>query len=832
MAILQAFDCALAYPLQSGFSLGQLSLILLVDLMVAPVKLESEHVPLLLQVCLVYWDHYTPLVQEEAREMLVHLIHELVISKIEDNETAPNKGEIEDFVEAIRGSKPTISWNYQDSDNKDDQKGTPVPTAMSYVTNQLIDIFSIAYPNIHESWAKTTLNWATSCSVRHVACRSFQIFRCMLQSLDKPMLSDMLARLSNTIADEAPEVQSFSMEILATLRAIVGALEGADLLKFPQLFWVTCACLNTVNEREFIETLELLDVLLSKVDLSDPAVVKLLTEAQPEKWEGIFEGIMPLVYKGLKSGNALDKTIHIINKTANIPNSNLIGNESRLLFSVLANVLEYLRVFDPDESEPPSIESADGLATAAEADGHLNLARVLGDFYQGRYTSKEAFLPAVLKAVEQAYFPKADLKSLIFLIGLLTNRLPWLIINVIDTLLLLIPRIDMRSPDVLSLGPDLISPLLRLLQTQYCNKALGVMDQITSLSATPDDKHYLRMSMISADSKNLRKEFDRTKSLYGIPEVTGWSVPMPAINSNITRANVHAVFYTCASSAAEQAQAAATPDIEFDSEDFHSGSYFSGRSETSFLDDISHLDDNSGDILSKLDSLDDFFDDDTSSDNKYLSTYSDVTIRGYNSESPHTGASFYDQQTAPILENSLGRTPSTSSSHNPYTDSRPQTAMHYYSTRATPTSNYYNNYTSHSDQNSINSDSAPSRPTLHSRSVTSPSNPTPNNHPTTTLEMASESEIIEDPVFSDDERSTTGHGAAASVLEGVVRRARSTAAKRLATGITGADGKEYGQRELLRGQGPRLRSKSQAPNSPQVPKVPEAFLNLGSEARR
>ena len=793
--------------------------------MVSPLKLHNDHVPLLLQVCLVYWDHYTPLVQEEAREMLVHLIHELVISKIDDDTTTPKKSDIEDFVETIRESKAAISWSYQESDNKDDQNGARVPAAMSYVTSQLIDVFSIAYPNIHESWAKTTLNWATSCSVRHVACRSFQIFRCMLQSLDKPMLSDMLARLSNTIADEAPEVQSFSMEILATLRAIVGALEAAHLLKFPQLFWVTCACLNTVNEREFIETLELLDVLLAKVDLSDPAVVKLLTESQPERWEGTFEGIMPLVYKGLKSGNSLVKTITIINNTATLPNGNLIGDERRLLFGIFANLPGYLRVFDPKETEKPNIESADILATAAEADNQPNIARVLSDFYQGRYSSKETFLAALLRALEQAFFPEAGLKSLVFLIGLLTNRLPWLIFNVIDVLLLLVPQINMRSPDVVSLGPDLISPLLRLLQTQYCNEALKVMDQITSLTPTPDDKHYMRMSMVSAESRNMRKEFDRTKSLYGIPEVTGWSVPMPAINSTITRANVHAVFYTCASSAAEQAKAAETPEIEFATEEIQSGSYFPGpRDETSDWDAL-----DGGDIIAKLESLDDFFNEDPSNDNKYLSGYSDVTITGYGPEMDRAGANLYDQQTAPILENTLTRQPSTSSLHNPYTDSRPQTAMHNYSSyRPTPTSNLYANANSpYAPLAEYPSSQQQQRPTLHSRSVTSPSNPTPNNHPTMSPEVIPELENMEDNVFSDDERSTTGYAGAASVLEGIVRRARSTAAKRNATGVTGSDGKEYGQRELLRGQGPRLRSKSQAPGSPEVPKVPEAFLNLG-----
>ena len=820
-----------------------MSLILLVDLMVSQVKLQYDHVPLLLQVCLVYWDHYTPLVQEEAREMLVHLIHELVISKIDDDITTPKKREIEDFVEAIRESKSTISWSYQESDSKEDQRGTRVPLAMTYVTTNLIAIFSMPYPNIHEAWAKTTLNWATTCSVRHIACRSFQIFRCMLQSLDKPMLSDMLARLSNTIADETPEVQSFSMEILATLRAIVIALEGANLLKFPQLFWATSACLNTVNEREFIETLELLDALLSKVDLSDPAVVKILIEAKPEKWEGEFEGIMPLVYKGLKSGNSLEKTITIINKTMTLPDSSLVGDSTRILFGVLANLPMYLRTLDPTETEKPNLDSVETLASAAETDGHIGMSQVLRNFYHGRYGSKEEFLPVILDQVKRAFFPKVEVKSLVFLIGLLTNRTSWLIFNVIDTLLLLVPHINMRSPEIVCMGPDLISPLLRLLQTQYCNRALQVMDQITSLTPTPNDKQYMRMSMVSAESRNMRKEFDRTKSLYGIPEVTGWSVPMPAVKSHTTRQNVHAVFFTCASTAAEKEQAAITPEIEFDKDDFHSGSYFSSlgssssQNENGLLDDITHLDSSAGDIVAQLDSLDDFFDDDSSTDNKYLSGYSDVTVTGYHPDMDRTGASLYEKQTASIFESSLERSPSSSSLHNPYTDSRPQTALQ---TRPTPTSSsylqgatsYYNN--SYTDLPSQQYVYAQQRPTLHSRSVTSPSNPTPNKNPTATPDLMSEPEIMEDPVFSDDERSTLGYSSGAVGggvpgigLDGVMRRARSITTKRSATGVTGADGKEYGQRELLRGQGPRLRAKSQAPGSPEVPKVPEAFLNLG-----
>ena len=148
-----------------------------------------------------------------------------------------------------------------------------------------------------------------------------------------------------------------------------------------------------------------------------------------------------------------------------------------------------------------------------------------------------------------------------------------------------------------------------------------------------------------------------------------------------------------------------------------------------------------------------------------------------------------------------------------------------------PTSNFNSYSTQPYDvQQPLMSASGP-RPSLHARSVTSPSNPTPNQPFFDSTVLVLDPDFAEDPVFSDDERSTMGSATSAhqpSVFEGMVKRARSTTQSirppNVGTGPSGADGKEYGQGDLLRGQVPRLRSRSQAPGSPEVPKVPEAFL--------
>jgi hypothetical protein len=414
-----------------------------------------------------------------------------------------------------------------------------------------------------------------------------------------------------------------------------------------------------------------------------------------------------------------------------------------------------------------------------------------------------------------------EFKTLVFLIGLLTNKLSWFKLNTLEILTVFIPMIDMRSAEVASHGPDLISPLLRLLQTEYCPQALQVMDLIMTMNATPMEKHHLRMSMVmSGSTKSLRKEYERTQSLYGIPEETGWSVPMPAIHSNNTRINVHAVFYTCAGQSSAESEPAATPEIEFDQEE---SSYFPMDRHDTILTEDTRVDSTtdsmsydspSGDLASKLKSLDDFFDDDDGGDDKYLSRYSDMTITAY-SPDPDSGANLYDEQTAPILKKSLARTASVTSLQNPYSDIRAPGVMNPGAFSNAPSAG------------SVPIVQAPTRPGLHSRSATSPSNPSNLSSARTpgsggTIESLSESEgERDDGVLSDDERSTGYNSNGPAVFDTAVRRTKSTMARK----ITPSAGKEYRQGDLLRGQG-RLRSKSQAPGSPEVPKVPEAYLNM------
>ncbi|RYP80409.1 hypothetical protein DL770_006214 [Monosporascus sp. CRB-9-2] len=798
-------DLAEALPVgtkQAGLSLGQLSLILLVDLMVSPVQLTPDNLPILLQVVTVLWDHYTPLVQEQAREMLVHLIHELVISKMDDATPAETKKSIEDIIDAIRRHDRSVVWAYEDSNGKVDDRDSKVPPSMEFLTAEVVKTFEVTFPGIKEQWSRLSLTWATSCPVRHLACRSFQIFRCILTSLDQIMLGDMLARLSNTIADEDTEIQTFSMEILTTLKTLIAKLDRDKLLSFPQLFWTTCACLESINELEFLEAVDMLNELLDKLDLHDAGIRKILMDGQPPRWDGGFDGIQPLLYKGLRSSTCVQPTLDMLDKLVQLPSDRLTGDDNRLFFTILANFPRFSRVLEEETIDEKTMETARILTVIADIMGMSPISATLGAFMNSHYASSREFMVDLFAALREFYLPELDFKMLTMLMGFLTNNIASVKTMTMRLLCVVIPEIEMRKPEIAGHGSDLISPLLRLLQTEFCMQALEVLDNIMTISSSSNDKHHLRMSVTHSSAKHIRKEYERTQSLFGIPEESGWAIPAPAKKADSTRANVHAAFYMCQVDAENgfSADPTPTPEVEFHDDDYNYGYFETPERTETMMSDETRTEANMGDLVTKLDSLDDFFDDlaQTSPSERSSRTVTEFTEGDYES-----GTQLYDEQILPILDQASSNT----SFQNGFLDRPPGLSGQGAGT------NTMNPGAFHAG----NGLGATVRPGLHSRSITSPSAPA--SYQPQLSDFTSDEELTED-VFSDgdDERPAPNPGL------GVVG------------GGIGSEG-SFSLESMIkpRKQGPRGRVRRLTGGrssrelvvdepSPQVPPVPNSFL--------
>lgn len=542
----------------TAFSLGQLSFIFLRDIFVNRHDQMVEHLPLLLHVTFSLFDHYLPVVQEQATTILIHLIHALV----------PEVQQGQDLIRSLRNKDSKNLWFYDDLSN--DKRGAQTPKNMDLLVRKVFHLFTPLLPTLQYDWSRVSLNWATTCAVRHIACRSFQIFRSLFSFLDQGMLRDMLHRLSNTVSDDTADIQGFALQILMTLNAITAELDSAKLIDFPQLFWSSVACLSTIHEQEFIEVLSTMSKFISKIDLDAPDTVSCLISTFPRKWEGKFEGLHQVVMVGLRSSTSWEPSIKFLEKLNKLNDSDILGSgKSRLLLSLLANLPRYLHALELKDITPDIETSAMTLSKMADANSLTSLSRILVSMSKNRFRSKKDFLTQTVSTIRTDFFPDFEAQTLVTLLSFLSNKIPWIKQETMGLLSQILPAVNLQRDEFVGVGADLISPLLRLLLTDFAEQALEVLDEAVVISGSQLDKDMLRMSL---GNSTLKKEYEKTATLFGIPDENGWGVPMPAVTAGRTRNNVHAVFSTCVVAPVgdenEGPEALDDEDIQFHREDY------------------------------------------------------------------------------------------------------------------------------------------------------------------------------------------------------------------------------------------------------------------------
>lgn len=511
------------------FSKCHLSIIFLVNLLgFNNISLEPN-IPLLLHVCLVFLDHYIPLIQESAGKILCNLIYIL----------NPSHEQTEITVSLIKDKNNLWAYNQLVKDNK----GSRSPKTMDVIIKNILMIIG-GNTHIQEVWQRVSCRWATLCAVRHIACRSFQVFRCLIIVLDLKMLKEMLHRLANTICDENEDVQGFSMQILMSFNAMTAELSPEKLIEFPQLFWALVACLNTVHEQEFIEVLSSLNKFISKIDLDSPDTIQCLGATFPVNWEGKFDGLQNIIMIGLRSSNSYKLSLELLNRLNWLNDSKIIANtDTRVMYSLLSNLPNFLKALDDEIFLKEVSKDFDSFISLCDRYEEPSLSRMITSLKLQKFRSRTDFISQITSFISRNYMDIYAGPIIIFLIGLLLNKSTDIRKNVLELLKYFFVSVDLNRPEFIGVGADLILPLLSLLLTEFEHEALEVINCIPEINGNKIDKDILRVSL---GDKGLKNNYSDTPTLYGVPdEESGWCIPMPAITSADTRNNVQAVYSTC-----------------------------------------------------------------------------------------------------------------------------------------------------------------------------------------------------------------------------------------------------------------------------------------------
>ena len=145
---------------------------------------------------------------------------------------------LQHLISFLSMSKSPTLWNYEDITSK--VWSIRSAEQLSYFLQHVIPVFKITFPaaKIEERWSEVALQLALSCSSRHYAGRSLQIFRALKMSLHSRTLADILSRLVETVSEQGEDMQGYVTELMLTLESSVDVFDSNATLSdvFGRIF--------------------------------------------------------------------------------------------------------------------------------------------------------------------------------------------------------------------------------------------------------------------------------------------------------------------------------------------------------------------------------------------------------------------------------------------------------------------------------------------------------------------------------------------------------------------------------------------------------------------
>ncbi|KAF9414234.1 hypothetical protein HW555_007777, partial [Spodoptera exigua] len=259
----------------SGFHRCNVAVMLLCDVVLDGVELDwSIHVPLMLHIVFLGMDHTRWIVHQHCRQLLLNLLvavaahHDhLTVARVllasrsqqlglgvpqpalplvPHNFTEPDAafdsypqcGHSPRSTRALTQFRSTSHTRRQVGMQQQVKNTTcgrvvsvdaaQLPADVDTLLRHVLRVFRESLPHalISERWAQTALQLGLSCPSRHYAGRSLQVFRFIGVAMTGRMVSDILSRLVETVAEQGEDMQGYVTELLLTLEAAVDSLES------------------------------------------------------------------------------------------------------------------------------------------------------------------------------------------------------------------------------------------------------------------------------------------------------------------------------------------------------------------------------------------------------------------------------------------------------------------------------------------------------------------------------------------------------------------------------------------------------------------------------
>ncbi|KAL0919790.1 hypothetical protein M5K25_011908 [Dendrobium thyrsiflorum] len=511
---------------QHSLSRADIALILLAEIAYENDEDFRENLPLLFHVTCVSMDSSEDIVLEHCKNLLVNLLYSLAGRHLELYGTANSEGEnkhkVESLIKYIQSKRGCLMWENEDS--------TPVhielPSAalLSALVLDMVDAIFFQ-GDLRETWGIEALKWAVECTSRHLACRSHQIYRALRPSVKSDNCVLLLRCLHRCLGNPVPPVLGFAMEILLTLQVMVENMEPEKVILYPQLFWGCVAMMHTDFIHVYCQVLELFSRVIDRLSLHDRTTENVLLSSVPrdefdtygpngaelqreESRPGseplpsgakvpTFEGVQPLVLKGLMSTISHGSAIEVLSKITIPSCDSIFGSPETRLLMHITGLLPWLGL--QLNKDLPLVGStsplqhqyqkaclvASNISYWCHKKSLYDLAEVFLAYSQGEITSTEGLFTRASPAICTEWFPKHSSLAFGHLLRLL-ERGP---VDYQRVILLLLKALLNQTPVDAAQSPHVYGIVSQLVESTLSREALSVLEALLQSCSTLAGDH-------------------------------------------------------------------------------------------------------------------------------------------------------------------------------------------------------------------------------------------------------------------------------------------------------------------------------------------------------
>ncbi|KAK8971821.1 hypothetical protein V6N11_075648 [Hibiscus sabdariffa] len=507
---------------QHSLTHADIALILLAEIAYENDEDFREHLPLLFHVTFVSMDSSEDIVLEHCQHLLVNLLYSLAGRHLElyevESSDGENKQQVVSLIKYVQSKRGSMMWENEDPT----VTRTELPSAalLSALVQSMVDAIFFQ-GDLCETWGVEALKWAMECTSRHLACRSHQIYRALRPSVTSDTCVLLLRCLHRCLGNPIPPVLGFIMEILLTLQVMVENMEPEKVILYPQLFWGCVAMMHTDFVHVYCQVLELFSRVIDRLSFRDRTIENVLLSSMPrdeldnvdigdfQRMESrgydlpvtsgnlpVFEGVQPLVLKGLMSTVSHGVAIEVLSRITVCSCDSIFGDHDTRLLMHIIGLLPWLCLQlskDPvvgpasplQQQHQKACSVAANIAIWCRAESWDELATVFMAYSGGEIKSIDNLLACVSPLLCNEWFPKHSALAFGHFLRLL-ERGP---VEYQRVILLMLKALLQHTPMDSAQSPHMYAIVSQLVESTLCWEALSVLEALLQSCSSLTGSH-------------------------------------------------------------------------------------------------------------------------------------------------------------------------------------------------------------------------------------------------------------------------------------------------------------------------------------------------------